>query len=288
MKVPNSIKYCHIPEGGDKSFFFDYVHIPCNEQISLHQQKTWELSYIICGKGMRVIGDMIEPFGVGEVIFIPPNIPHYWSFDESSCDNQGKIENITLTFPTDLLDNIKHTFTELSGIIDKIIEQKTAVSFGGDTLLKIQHLLLEMKKENTIERLSSLIKVLALASSPETVNIVGYPVVEDRKSKNLQKVYMYVMDNFQFPIKLEDIATHINMEKSTFCIFFRKATGKSFFPFLIEYRINVACDMLLKTKKTISEICFASGFRDIPYFNRVFKKQKTLTPKQYREQVINV
>ena len=285
MKTINNIKYCHIPENGDKSFFFDYVHIPCSEQISLHQQKTWELSYVICGKGMRAIGDMIEPFGVGEVIFIPPDIPHYWSFSESSCDNEGKIENITITFPTDLLANIKHAFTELSEIIDKIIEQKTAVSFGGDTLLKIQTLLLEMKKESTVERLSSLIKILALISSPEIANIVGYPVIEDRKSKNLQRVYMYVMDNFQLPIKLEDIATHIDMEKSAFCIFFKKATGRSFFPFLMEYRINVACDMLLKTKKSIGEICFAVGFRDIPYFNRVFKKQKTLTPKQYREQV---
>ena len=62
----------------------------------------------------------------------------------------------------------------------------------------------------------------------------------------------------------------------------QKKTGKSFFTFLAEYRIDLACDMLQKTDKSVAEICFESGFGDVPYFNRTFKKMKGMTPKEYR------
>lgn len=284
--MESAVKYCHIPDEENKPFFFDHVHIFSNEQISLHQQKTWELSYVIFGKGMRVIGDTMEPFSSGEVILIPPNIPHYWSFDESEKDHEGKIENITLTFSEDLLKNTKDAFTELVGPIDRIQELEDAISFGGETLQKLQNTLHEMKTESNVERLSSLIKIIALISLPEIASTVGRPIIEDRKTKRLQRVYLYVMDNFQHHITLDNISMHVGMERTAFCIFFKRMTGQSFFSFLANYRINVACDMLLKTNKNVTEICIASGFRDVPYFNRVFKELKQTTPSRFRAQAL--
>lgn len=284
--MESAVKYCHIPDEENKPFFFDHVHIFSNEQISLHQQKTWELSYVIFGKGMRVIGDTMEPFSSGEVILIPPNIPHYWSFDESERDHEGKIENITLTFSEDLLKNTKNAFTELVGPIDRIQELEDAISFGGETLQKLQNTLHEMKTESNVERLSSLIKIIALISLPEIASTVGRPIIEDRKTKRLQRVYLYVMDNFQHHITLDNISMHVGMERTAFCIFFKRMTGQSFFSFLANYRINVACDMLLKTNKNVTEICIASGFRDVPYFNRVFKELKQTTPSRFRAQAL--
>lgn len=284
--MESAVKYCHIPDEENKPFFFDHVHIFSNEQISLHQQKTWELSYVIFGKGMRVIGDTMEPFSSGEVILIPPNIPHYWSFDESEKDHEGKIENITLTFSEDLLKNTKDAFTELVGPIDRIQELEDAISFGGETLQKLQNTLHEMKTESNVERLSSLIKIIVLISLPEIASTVGRPIIEDRKTKRLQRVYLYVMDNFQHHITLDNISMHVGMERTAFCIFFKRMTGQSFFSFLANYRINVACDMLLKTNKNVTEICIASGFRDVPYFNRVFKELKQTTPSRFRAQAL--
>jgi len=286
--MQENIKYTHNPREVERSFLFDHVHIFSNEQLSLHQQKTWELSYVIYGKGRRVIGDIIEPFNSGEIILIPPGIPHYWSFDELVCDEHGKIENITLVFKTELLHNIRVTFPEIEQVVVSILNHKNAISFGGDALIKLRETLLQMKGESEMERISSLIKILPLISTPKIANIVGSPVVEDRKVQKLQKIYLYMMDHFQQSITLEEVASHIDMERTAFCIFFKKMTGKSFFEFLLEYRINVSCDMLQSTNKTIAEVCLASGFRDIPYFNRVFKKLKNTTPGKYKEQIKNI
>ena len=61
-----------VPRPENTSFTFDDVCLAPGEQIGLHEQATWELSYIIVGSGMRLIGDRTEPFGSGEVVAICP------------------------------------------------------------------------------------------------------------------------------------------------------------------------------------------------------------------------
>ena len=277
------IKYAHVPEFEERSFLFDYVRIYRDEQITFHEQKTWELSYVIIGSGTRIIGDTIELFSRNEIILIPPNIPHCWSFDELDADDSGKIENITIVFSDSFLYNCKTAFPELDDVIKKILANEEAISFKGDTLVRLQNLLISMKTESEIERISSLIKILALISSPGNANAVGKPLVEDRKTKRMQKILLYIMNNYQNTITLEEMAKLVGLDKSSFCIFFKKMTGKTFFTYLTEYRIESSCQMITKTNMTIAEICFASGFKDVPYYNRVFKKTKNIRPTEYRK-----
>ena len=277
------VKYIHVPESEGHSFHFDHVRIYWNEQVTFHEQNTWELSYIITGSGQRIIGDTMESFSRDEIILIPPDIPHCWSFDEMDADDSGKIENITITFSDLFLENFKHTFPEFDDIINKILQNKEAISFKGDTLIQLQTLLISMKTESEVEKISTLIKVLSLISSSENANAVGKPVIEDKKAKRMQKILLYIMNNYQNTITLEEMAKLVDLDKSSFCIFFKKMTGKTFFSYLTEYRIESSCQMITKTNLTIAEICFASGFNDVPYYNRVFKKIKNIRPTEYRK-----
>lgn len=277
------VKYTHIPEMEDYSFHFDHVRIYWNEQITFHQQKTWELSYVITGSGTRIIGETIEPFSRNEIILIPPDIPHCWSFDELEADESGKIENITVTFSAPFLDNCIRAFPEMDKYIKDIQQNIYAISFKGDTLNRLQHLLISMIKETEVERISSFVKVLALISSPENTDAVGRRVVEDKKTGRMQKILLYIMNNYYNTITLEEMAKLVDLDKSSFCIFFKKMTGKTFFSYLMEYRVESSCQMIAKTNMTIAEICYASGFRDVPYFNRMFKKIKSVTPTEYRK-----
>lgn len=282
--MKENIRYTLAVEKSRDYFFFDHVHITWDNQINLHQQDSWELSYVITGRGMRVIGDTIEPFSQGEVILIPPNIPHCWSFDEEICDSTGKIENITISFTDQLLSDVSGIFEVLSDVTQGISGCTNAISFSGRILSDLQKTMTEMVKETAAERISSLIRILCLIATPDNGNIVGRPVVEDRNMKRKQALYLYVMNNYQHNITLDEVARFIGMEKSAFCVFFKKMTGKSFFTFLTDYRIEASCQMLLKTSKSVAEVCIASGFRDVPYYNRIFKKTMKITPSEYRKE----
>lgn len=105
----------------EHSFTFNNVSLTPSEQIGLHRQPLWELSYIVTGSGMRLIGDMTEPFQCGEVVMIPPEIPHCWIliiiFD---TDANGQISNITITFANEFLDNCSSVFPELRRYIESV------------------------------------------------------------------------------------------------------------------------------------------------------------------------
>lgn len=176
------------------------------------------------------------------------------------------------------------SFPEVAIYAEKIFNKKEAVSFKGETLRQLQELMTAMCKESEIERFSSLIKILAIIANPENTHAVGKPIVEDKRTKRIQKIQLYVMNNYQNLITLDEIAQLVSLDRSSFCIFFKKTIGKTFFTYLTECRIEASCQMITKTSMTIAEICYSSGFKDVPYYNRVFKKIKNLTPTEYRNQ----
>jgi AraC-like DNA-binding protein len=62
-------------------------------------------------------------------------------------------------------------------------------------------------------------------------------------------------------------------------------TGRSVGEHLNEKRIAVSTRKLLdrnSAHKTIAEIAFAAGFRDISHFNRLFKRCNGLAPREFR------
>ena len=141
-----------------------------------------------------------------------------------------------------------------------------------------------MIHQNPIERLSSFISLLEFISYCKEMHIVGRPVIENKEERKFQAIHLFILGNFQRNITLQEISKSVGMQKSSFCVFFKKMAGKSFFTYVTEFRVESSCQMLLKTKLSVAEICIASGFNDIPYYNRVFKRIKNATPTQYRKQ----
>jgi len=81
---------------------------------------------------------------------------------------------------------------------------------------------------------------------------------------------------------LPRVARAVKMNPSYLSDMFRKSTGETFTAGLARLRVERACRLLTATRLDISEIAFASGFRSISQFNRVFKKATEKTPGEFR------
>ncbi len=64
---------------------------------------------------------------------------------------------------------------------------------------------------------------------------------------------------------------------------FKRATGASPVRFIRRRRIDRACALLDTTQQSVEQVAASSGFRDAPYFCRVFKKMTGMSPGQYRK-----
>lgn len=261
---------------------YDHVRLFPNEQIEWHSQSSWELTYIVAGEGKRTIGDTTEPFQAGEIVLILPEMPHRWMFNGRNTLPDGKIENITITFPTALLERLSDVMPELRQPIENLCSLPGSVIFEKETAKTLSHILKEMGQASTARRLVCLLDILIVIGETQNRHIVGQFVTTTRAEEKLKEIKIYVSCNFKKPLTLKAVSKHVGMNRSAFCSFFKKQTGQTFTQYLKAYRLQIAEYLLLRTQQTISEVCYESGFGDIPYFNRSFKQQYGLSPSRYR------
>ena len=81
----------------------------------------------------------------------------------------------------------------------------------------------------------------------------------------------------------ESAAKLIGMSKSGFIKFFKRNMGCPFNDYVIEMRIEKACESLTGSDQSVLDICYDSGFNSLSNFNRQFKKRKKMSPSQYRK-----
>jgi transcriptional regulator GlxA family with amidase domain len=53
--------------------------------------------------------------------------------------------------------------------------------------------------------------------------------------------------------------------------------------YVINLRINVACDLLKSSDMSIKEIAASVGYDNAHFFSKLFKKKTGVSPKAYRE-----
>jgi AraC-like DNA-binding protein len=93
----------------------------------------------------------------------------------------------------------------------------------------------------------------------------------------------YINKNYQKSISLQEVAQLTNMAEAAFSRFFKNRSGLTFVETLTDIRLGHATRMLINSTQSISEIAYQCGFNNISNFNRIFKKKKGCSPKEFRE-----
>ncbi len=116
-----------------------------------------------------------------------------------------------------------------------------------------------------------------------------YGIENDRKStvnKSLEKIKVvikYIEENYANEISVEDMAEELEISSSHFMKLFKNNMHTSFINYLNEYRLSMAAKLLISSNSNIMDISMECGFNNLSYFNRSFKTQYDVTPRQYRE-----
>lgn len=96
---------------------------------------------------------------------------------------------------------------------------------------------------------------------------------------------LWLQDHLSDNISVEKLAGMYGMSERNFARRFKKATGQTPGQYLQTIRINTAQDLLHYSNLTISEITDRVGFGDVSYFARIFKKHRSVSPREYRTTV---
>lgn len=104
-----------------------------------------------------------------------------------------------------------------------------------------------------------------------------------RFNQIVQTLHQYISEHLAEDLTLTTLASQVYLNPVYLSRAYRQATGQKLSEYVLECRVKEAKKMLKGRDYKINEIAFAVGFDSAAHFSRVFKKQTTLTPLEYRE-----
>lgn len=254
-----------------------------DKQIGLHHRDSWELSYVICGRGERIIGGVTSSFEEGDLVLVVPNMDHGWFFNPSYTDEDGNIECITVMWTTKLMIQLSAIFPEWKDVVEKFQNQKMSVLFNHNENKELVNALYALAREKSYSASSRLMElIIRITGSLHNISKEIGSVKLSQAESRLQQINVYTCCNYARQVSIDEIASHVGMNRSAFCTFFKKQTGNTYVSFLNEYRLKVAYHLLSNTDSNISTVCWQCGFNDLAYFDKLFKKAFDTSPSEIK------
>ncbi|MGR5348255.1 helix-turn-helix domain-containing protein [Vibrio mediterranei] len=109
------------------------------------------------------------------------------------------------------------------------------------------------------------------------------PFQQNSDLETVSHMLSYIDNHFTSQIREQDVAAHCHLSVSYFSRLFHRKVGQNFRDYVCNKRVDLAKKMLKENaKQQISYIAFNSGFNDLSYFSRMFKKKTGMSPSTYR------
>jgi AraC-like DNA-binding protein len=219
-------------------------------------------------------------FSAPDLVLIGGNVPHYWH-------SEGVTSGVSVQCNFDDMNPV-WSLPYFAGLpaLHRLADRGVRIS--GGTAELVQQAMGNLEKALGIERLSCFFQILAdLLAAPQADmqllstrsyslhgaagNVVG-----------IRKGLHFAFAHFRDEVHLDHVLELTGMTKATFSRQFKRHVGESYTDFLNHLRLQAVCHDLAETDKPIIEVAFESGFSQLAFFYRFFRRQMGCNPKAFR------
>lgn len=225
-------------------------------------RQDYGLLYLSKGLITYSYDDCVIELKPGDIIYLPKG--SYYEVDFNAKDS--KVENILVNF-------------DVVGNTDFLEAQKPICILNDRTRKIYDHFNNILKSYYQKDRpfLTNAYFYLCLDALQEEMHSIN----ENKNLLLLKRAAKLLEENTE--ITVDKICEDILISRSVFQKLFKGYFGLSPIEYRTEQRIEKAKMLLETTDITIKEIVAMLGFYDTAYFYKVFEKNTSLTPKQYRD-----
>lgn len=278
------------------------VFLNCCEESSHphpHSHDFIEIAYVASGRGYHYIRGERYPVSKGDLFVINFDIIH--EFRSLEGENEPPLQVYNCVFLPEFLDYSLLNCKDFSDIAKHFLFRSLfpeEIGGSSDIHMKeedsraVEELYQKMLREfrlrpkGYIEMLRAyvielLVTVFRLYASNDKFH-------QDTLVSNQQEIVTsamkYLEKNYQKGVSLEELSGLFFLSPNYFCKLFKETTQCTVSDYIQTLRIDRACQLLASTGRTILSISYEVGYKDIKFFNKVFKKKTGLTPGGYRKE----
>ena len=226
--------------------------------VMRHSHANWELIYCTGGSGRMDFDDISFTYQAGDVVVIPPFVPHYNSSEDGFTNIHINIDELSVPFKQPMLlhcDGTPHLSNAFAGAFYHFStgkgKQSTVLYAYGNLIASY---LLELQETRSYSK-----------------------VVEDISNKIFNT---YPDCDFELDTYLRELPFSYDYVRKLF----KKEIGVTPHKFLNDLRLQIAAQYLSYSDQggpNVTEIAHLCGFREPLYFSRMFKKKYGVSPSAY-------
>src|SRR5690554_1730181 len=102
------------------------------------------------------------------------------------------------------------------------------------------------------------------------------------KQAYVAKAVSYIAENYSRKITIDGLAGYVGLNRRYFSAVFKEILGLSPQKYIMEFRMDKACELMRNEILSLGDIARSVGYDDPLTFSKAFKKIKGLSPRAYR------
>ncbi|WP_138754307.1 AraC family transcriptional regulator [Paenibacillus sinopodophylli] len=249
-----------------------------------HFHEHLEFLYIVTGSASIECGSTTITASAGDLIVVNSNELHYGVSLSQNLHYYALIADISLLHSQSadaaetkfitpitqnrlLLQNYIGDDSKVSACMLAIVNELEHREFGYELAIK-----------------SELYRLLTLLLRGHVATVLTQDEYAER-IKNIERfapVFQHIEQHYQEELSVDLLAAIANLSRYHFSRLFKELSGHTVTEYITTTRLGQADYLLRYSGLTVSEIAAATGFNDIYYFSRTFKKHKKVSPSSLR------
>ena len=254
--------------------------------VRWHFHPEFELHHVAATTGRYFVGDFIGNFAPGNLVLTGPNLPHNW-VSHVPAGAEVPLRGRVLQFSEQFIRDATQLLPELASFAGVLELSRRGALFPAETARRVGPMMAELIGATDVRRLElfmAIVGTLAHAQGTVPLSSAGYhPDPSSFVATGINEALAHISRSLTEPFNERDLAAIAKLSPSAFSRSFKRHTGMALSQYVNRLRINLASQLLMsEAALSVTDICFAAGFKNISNFNRQFLRQKSMSPSRFR------
>lgn len=252
--------------------------------VKNHTHDYYEFYFFLEGAVAMYIDGVPHPLTPGDVILIPPGVPHH-----AMGLNPEKIyRRFVFWISRDFLEQLKSSSNCYGYLTTLAMEHRRFIHhYDTIALHSLQARIFRLIEELHSERFGREEKVKLCVSElilhlNRTVYEAEHPDVPHEEHRLYENLIQYIERHLDEKLTLDHLAGIFYVNKYHIAHIFKENLGISVHQYILKKRLSMCRDAIL-SNASISRVYLLYGFRDYSTFYRAFKREFGISPKECRE-----
>ena len=250
--------------------------------MALHWHKEFEILHIISGEFKLYIKNIEYTLSAGDMAFIGCGLLHRGEPDNCVYECVVFDPNMLRRRSGDKISPMILPIISGNYSVNALLQKDDTLLYS--TIISLFNAMRDKKQFYEFSVYGLLFRMFEILYSEDLIESIPHNKRSGHQTEIMANLIDYIETHYTEHISLKQLSSLSGMNEKYLCRLFREFTNHTPIDYINSLRIEGACHEITVNRKTVTEAAFDSGFNDLSYFCRTFKKHKGTTPKQFATQ----